>query len=239
MSLKNALSRLTADPAPAPQPAPVVVRVEQSAAPLGTAVPLEPEVPRGLTIAAGYALRLLVLGVFVVALFMTLSYFSMLSVPLAIAVLLAAMLFPIADRLKRWGWHPALAALTALLLLLLIVAGLLTFVGQQVAGELPSLIQQTSAGFNTFLTWLGTLPFNIDSAKLKLWLDEGLAWLQSQAAALAGTAASVGAAFGSFFAGLATALVAAFFFAFQGRLIFTSAVGLVVPSSTAWLNGAR
>ncbi len=229
MSLKNALSRLTADPAPAPQPAPVVVRVEQSAAPLGTAVPLEPEVPRGLTIAAGYALRLLVLGVFVVALFMTLSYFSMLSVPLAIAVLLAAMLFPIADRLKRWGWHPALAALTALLLLLLIVAGLLTFVGQQVAGELPSLIQQTSAGFNTFLTWLGTLPFNIDSAKLKLWLDEGLAWLQSQAAALAGTAASVGAAFGSFFAGLATALVAAFFFAFQGRLIFTSAVGLVVP----------
>ncbi|QIK71572.1 AI-2E family transporter [Propioniciclava coleopterorum] len=204
---------------------PVLVTLEQPE----PRVPLEPDVPRGLTIAAGYALRFLVLGVFVVGLFMTLSYFSMLSVPLAIATLLAAMLFPIADRLRRWGWHPALAALTALLLLLLVVAGLLTFVGQQVAGELPSLIQQTSAGFNTFLAWLGTLPFNIDSDRLTGWLNEGLAWLQTQASALAGTAASVGAAFGSFFAGMATALVAAFFFAFQGRLIFSSAVNLLVP----------
>lgn len=229
MSLKSIVARLTAERAPAPQPAPVVVRVEQPAAQPATAVPLEPDVPRGLTIAAGYAIRLLVLGVFVVALFSTLSYFSLLTVPLAVAILLAAMLFPIAEQLKRWGWHPAVAALTALLLLLLVVAALLAFVGQQVAGELPSLIQQSSAGMSAFLTWLGTLPFHIESAQLRQWLNEGLVWLQSQAATLAGTAASVGAAFGSFFAGLATALVAAFFFAFQGRTIFSAGLNLLVP----------
>lgn len=229
MSLINALSRLftpeRSTPEPAPVVQPVVVKLEQPE----PKVSLEPDVPRGLTIAAGYAWRLLLLGVGVFALYQVLSYFSLLTVPLGIAVLLSAMLYPLAQRLRKWGWHPAVAALVALLVLLLIVAGLLTFVGQQVASEFPALVVQATAGFQAFLSWLDTLPFHVDSSQLDKWLADATTWLQSQAAALAGTAASVGAAFGSFFAGLATALVAAFFFAFQGRLIFSSAVNLLVP----------
>lgn len=230
MTLSNALARLFSPrEAAVSVPQPLVVQVEQPEH-SEPHVDLAPEIPAGLTIAAGYTWRLLLLGVGMVGLFMALGYFSQLTVPLAIAILLAAMLHPIADRLKRWGWPPALAALAALLLLVLIGAGLLGFVGQQVAGEFPSLVDQTSAGFSSLVAWLGTLPFGFQPSQMSHWIQMGTQWLQTQAASLAGAAAGVGAAFGNFFAGLATALVAAFFFAFQGRMIFTNTVNVVVPS---------
>lgn len=190
---------------------------------------LEPDIPRGLTIAAGYAWRLVLLGVGVVALYYVLSYFSQLTVPLGIAILLTAMLYPLTTLLRRWGWPPALAAVVALLALVLVVAGLLGFVGTQVAAEWPELIEQSREGFQALVAWLGTLPFGIDDARLNDWIAQGTAWLQTQASTLAGAAATFGAAFGSFFAGLATALVATFFFAYQGRRIFAGSVEVLVP----------
>lgn len=106
MTLSNALARLFSPrEAAVSVPQPLVVQVEQPEH-SEPHVNLAPEIPAGLTIAAGYTWRLLLLGVGMVGLFMALGYFSQLTVPLAIAILLAAMLYPIADRLKRWGWPP-------------------------------------------------------------------------------------------------------------------------------------
>lgn len=229
MSLIPALRRLF-DPAPtsSTQPAhPVIVQVPAPV--VDRRADLEPDIPRGLTVAAGYAWRLGLLGLGVVALFYVLAYFSQLTVPVGMAILLAAMLHPVVATLRRLGWPPALVAVVSLLLLVVVVAGLLTFVGTQVAAEWPALLEQSREGFQALVAWLATLPFGIDQARLNDWIAQGTAWLQTQASALAGAAASVGAAFGSFFAGLATALVAAFFFAFQGRQIFSGSIEVLVP----------
>lgn len=226
MSLIASLSRLFA---PAPERAEPPVVVVQSPPPEPPRASLEPDIPRGLTVASGYAWRLLLLGVGVFALFHVLAYFSQLTVPVGLSILLAAMLYPLVGLLRRWGWHPAVAAIVSLLLLVLVVAGLLTFVGTQVVAEWPELLEQSREGFQALVAWLGTLPFGIDDARLNEWIAQGTAWLQGQASALASTAASVGAAFGNFFAGLATALVAAFFFAYQGRQIFSGSLNVLVP----------
>ncbi len=226
MSIIPALRRLLG-PAPATPVEPVIVQVPVPAE--DRRADLEPDIPRGLTVAAGYAWRLGLLGVGVWALFQVLAYFSQLTVPLGIAILLAAALYPLVSLLRKWGWPPALAANVALLLLVVVVIGLLAFVGQQVVAEWPELLEQSRAGFQALVAWLGTLPFGIDEARLNDWIAQGTAWLQTQASVLASTAASVGAAFGNFFAGLATALVAAFFFAYQGRRIFAGSVEVLVP----------
>ncbi|HHU40193.1 MAG TPA: AI-2E family transporter [Propionibacterium sp.] len=227
MPLIPTLRRLLG-PEPTPRPAePVVVQVpvpEQD-----RRADLEPDIPRGLTVAAGYAWRLAALAVGVYGLYWLLSYFSQITVPVGIAILLAAMLYPLTQILRRLKWPPALAAITALFVLVLVVVGLLGFVGQQVAAEWPELLEQSREGFQALVAWLGTLPFGIDDARLNEWIAQGTAWLQTQASVLAGAAASFGAAFGSFFAGLATALVAAFFFAYQGRQIFAGSVNVLVP----------
>ena len=227
MSLMPVLRRLLG---PEPRPAePIIVQVPVAAEPAEPRASLEPDIPRGVTVAAGYAWRLIFIGVAVYAVYRVLSFFSQITVPVGMAILLAAMLFPVTTQLKKWKWPPALAAIVSLLGLVIIVLGLLGFVGQQVAAEWPELLDQSRAGFQALVAWLGTLPFGIDDARLNEWIAQGTAWLQGQASSLASAAASFGAAFGSFFAGLATALVAAFFFAYQGRRIFAGSVEVLVP----------
>ena len=227
MSLMPVLRRLLG---PEPRPAePIIVQVPVPAEPVEPKASLEPDIPRGVTVAAGYAWRLIFIGVAVYAVYRVLSFFSQITVPVGMAILLAAMLFPVTTQLKKWKWPPALAAIVSLLGLVIIVLGLLGFVGQQVAAEWPELLDQSREGFQALVAWLGTLPFGIDDARLNEWIAQGTAWLQGQASSLASAAASFGAAFGSFFAGLATALVAAFFFAYQGRRIFAGSVEVLVP----------
>ncbi|TBT83945.1 AI-2E family transporter [Propioniciclava sinopodophylli] len=227
MSLMPVLRRLLG---PEPRPAePIIVQVPVPAEPAEPKASLEPDIPRGVTVAAGYAWRLIFIGVAVYAVYRVLSFFSQITVPVGMAILLAAMLFPVTTQLKKWKWPPALAAIVSLLGLVIIVLGLLGFVGQQVAAEWPELLDQSREGFQALVAWLGTLPFGIDDARLNEWIAQGTAWLQGQASSLASAAASFGAAFGSFFAGLATALVAAFFFAYQGRRIFAGSVEVLVP----------
>ena len=227
MSLMPVLRRLLG---PEPRPAePIIVQVPVAAEPAEPRASLEPDIPRGVTVAAGYAWRLIFIGVAVYAVYRVLSFFSQITVPVGMAILLAAMLFPVTTQLKKWKWPPALAAIVSLLGLVIIVLGLLGFVGQQVVAEWPELLDQSREGFQALVAWLGTLPFGIDDARLNEWIAQGTAWLQGQASSLASAAASFGAAFGSFFAGLATALVAAFFFAYQGRRIFAGSVEVLVP----------
>ena len=227
MSLMPVLRRLLG---PEPRPAePIIVQVPVPAEPAEPKASLEPDIPRGVTVAAGYAWRLIFIGVAVYAVYRVLSFFSQITVPVGMAILLAAMLFPVTTQLKKWKWPPALAAIVSLLGLVIIVLGLLGFVGQQVVAEWPELLDQSREGFQALVAWLGTLPFGIDDARLNEWIAQGTAWLQGQASSLASAAASFGAAFGSFFAGLATALVAAFFFAYQGRRIFAGSVEVLVP----------
>lgn len=189
----------------------------------------EPETPRGLAIAAGYAWRLLVLVGIGAVLVMGLQFFSMVTVPVGIAILLTAMLFPVTQRLIAWGWPGWLAALSSLLGMVLLVAGLMVFVGQQVSGQWPQLVDQSVDGFQSLLQWLAQGPLHIDQAQVDGYFQQARTWIESEASRLASAAAGVGAAFGTFLAGAATAIVATFFFAFQGRTIFRGGVDLFVP----------
>lgn len=193
-------------------------------------IPMDPYIPGGLTIFAGFAWRILLVGAFALGIFAVLAYFSEIAVPVAIAILLTAMLYPLTQRMiRRWHWNKFAAAAASLVVLFAVVGALLALVGSQVAGQWPSLVRQFSAGFSALVGWVGTLPLGIDQAQLNSWVDTGLTWLQSQAAALAGAAASVGTAFGHFFAGLGIALFTTFFFAAEGRRIFAGAVQVLMP----------
>lgn len=232
MSLLAALGRLLSSSpdapttsAPAPVPAAPTVQV---VAPEPRA-DLEPEIPRGLTVVTGYVLRLGLIGLGILGAFHVLAFFSQVTVPVAIGVLLTAMLFPISERLKRWGVKPVLAAVISLLLLILIVAGLLVFVGQQVHKEWPELVAQSGTGFKSLLDWLATLPFGIDQARIDGWTAAGQEWLQQQSSRGGELAKTATSAFGNFVAGLLTALVVFFFFTYQGRQLFRGTIDVVVP----------
>lgn len=235
MALRDLLALLLREPTPAPGsplPTHLVAPVVPEATDTIAVVEPEPDpaIPDGVTVAAGWAWRLLAIGALVVGLWWVMTYFSAITVPIATALLLTALLFPSVMQLRGWGWHPAAAAATALLGMIVIVVGVLVGVGAQVTAEAPMLVDQTLASVDQLLAWLSGGPLGIDSTQIDAWWEQAKTWVTASQAQIAAMAASAGAWFGNFFAGLAIALVATFFFAYQGRQIFGTVTGTLVPA---------
>lgn len=169
----------------------------------------------------------LVIAAVVAGFWWLLRYFSGVAVPLAVAVLLAALLSPLNGRLREWKWPPLLSAIGCLLATAVVIGGVFVAIGAQVARELPVLIDQSVVAFGTVVDRLATGPLQIDQAQLDGYLQQLTSWINDSRAQLAALAASAGVGVGHFLAGLAIALIATFFFLASGRQIWTSTVTLV------------
>ena len=184
-------------------------------------------VPQGIVTAADWAWRVLVIAGLVALLWWLLTYFSAVSVPIAVAMLLTALLTPLNRILRRWNWPPALAAAGSLLAMALVIAGVFAAIGAQVVREWPELWTKALAGFGTFLNWLATGPLHIDQAQLDTYIAQVTEWVNDSLAELAAIAGRAGVGVGHFFAGLAIALIATFFFLASGRQIWAGVTSLL------------
>lgn len=226
-----AVAPATQTPLPEGAPAPKAAKAAVTPA---ASVPkrpasLEPDIPRGLTVAAGYAWRLMLLAVFAAALLWAFAYFSAVTIPVVIAILLTAMLTPVKRGLVRAGMGPMGASALSVLLMIVFVVSVFTFVGNQVAQEGPQLVDMFGSGIQSFMAWLRELPYAVNQSALDSWVQQGLDWLRGQATFLASGLASAGVAFGNFAMGLLTCLIVLLFLLGQGRMIFTKTIGLLIP----------
>lgn len=177
--------------------------------------------------ASEWAWRVLVIAAFVGLVWWLLQYFSAVAVPLAVAMLLTALLAPVNERFRGWRWPNPLASAASLLVTAIVVIGVFVAIGAQVARELPQLIASAVAAFGTLLEWLAAGPLHIDQAELDGYFAQITTWVNESQAELAALAASAGVGVGHFFAGLAIALIATFFFLSGGDRIWASIVTLV------------
>jgi predicted PurR-regulated permease PerM len=183
--------------------------------------------PVGLRVAAGWAWRLLLVAGLVAGVIWLVRYFSEVTVPLAVAILLTALLTPLNRWLKRHGVHRVVATLLCLLVLVLIVGGVLTLLGAQIASEAPGLAGNALEGLQQLLTWLGNGPLRIDDAMIQGWIASLTTALKSAAGSIASTAATAGAGVGHFVAGAAIALLTTFFFLLEGERIWAFVTKIV------------
>lgn len=149
-----------------------------------------------------------------------------LSVALAATLFLAALLDPVASRLRRHRAPPALAALTAVLLLLGLLGGTITLIWQLSADQFTDLSDQLDEGLNRtrdFLT--STLP--ISQEQLTEWSRRLLAGLRRAAPDPVTGATTVAEAA----AGLLLVLVLLFFLLKDGRPMWRWILGWVAERS--------
>jgi len=184
-------------------------------------------VPQGVVTASEWAWRVLVIAAVLLGLWWLLRYFSAVAVPVAVAVLLTALLTPILRFPLRWGWPPMLAAAGSMVAVALLLGGVFSAIGVQVVREWPALFRQSAAGLRSLIEWLGTGPLGISQAEIDGYLASLTQWVNESAAVIAGAAASAGAGLAHFFAGAAIALISTFFFLSGGKGIWTSALTLV------------
>ncbi|MCD9153762.1 AI-2E family transporter [Aeromicrobium duanguangcaii] len=178
------------------------------------------EIPIGVEIAAAWAWRLVLLGAAGYLLIRVLGYFSEVTVPIAIAALLAALTVGAVDWLARHGVPRLAAALTVVLGLLLTVIGLIGVVGQQLSTQFDDLRDSVIQGIDQVQNWARTGPLDLSDRQLDNWIDRLEKAISSSDSAIFSQATEVGVQIGHFVAGFLVTFFTLFFFLYEGARIW-------------------
>jgi len=185
------------------------------------------QVPWGLDLAAAWSWRFLVIAAAGYAIFWTFGRFAVVTVPLAIALLLAALVAPWVTALRRLGVPRSVGAITGVVATLAVVASLLTFAGQQVVTGATDLADQVVKGLDQILTWLQDGPLNASESQVNDYIaqiqDALTDWSKSGALE---QVTEVGTAIGHVTAGFFIVLFSMYFFLADGERIWSWMVRL-------------
>ena len=207
------------------------VRAERRAAPAFSTGPSNfsrAQVPWGLDLAAAWGWRLIVIIVAVLGLLWTLRFFAVITLPLAVSLLVAALAIPVVHALRRVGLPRGAAAGIVMVLGIGTVALLLTFVGQQVAQGASDLAGSVVTGLDQVREWLRSGPLNVSDSQLDGYIKE----IQGAVTDSTGTngvvtrVTEVGTAVGHVVAGFFIVLFSTYFFLADGDRIWAWMVRL-------------
>lgn len=141
-------------------------------------------VPHGLRLAAAVSWRLLAVGAALYALGTVAGYMARLVVPLAIALLLAALLAPGVGYLVKLRIPRPLVITQVVIGGLLALGGLLTFIVITFVNGLPGLVDQLTQSLETIRNWLTIGPLHLTEQELQNIFDEITTTLRENQAAI-------------------------------------------------------
>jgi predicted PurR-regulated permease PerM len=201
-------------------PAPVPIVVDRS-------TPGEKHVPWGIDLAASWAWRFLVIAAAAYVILWLVAFFAVVAIPVAIALLVSALVIPLVDGLHRVGLPRGLSALLVVFLVLAFIAALLTFAGQQVATGAQDLADQASAGLEEIKDWLKTGPLHASDSQINDYIQRAQDGLKNTGKHVdLGNVTEVGTALGHVLAGFFIVLFSTYFFLADGERIWAWAVRL-------------
>jgi len=181
------------------------------------------QVPWGLDLAAAWAWRLSIIVVAALGLLWAMRFFAVITVPIAIALLAAALATPLVNGLRRIGLPRGLAAGVVLILGLGTLTLLLSFVGQQVAQGATDLADSTVEGLGQIRDWLRTGPLGITESQLDGYIEQVQEGISSstQSDGVMTRVTEVGTAVGHVVAGFFIVLFSTYFFMADGERIWS------------------
>ncbi len=199
-------------------------------------LPIEPgttnlargQVPYGVDLAAAWAWRFLVIAGAGYLILWLLAYFSLIAVPVAIALLITALASPLVRVMTRGRVPRGLATGLVVLGGLATVGLLLTFVGAQVASGATDLADSVVAGIDEIKDWLKNGPLHATDSQI----DDALGGLQdaiissTQEGGAVTRTVEVGTALGHVVAGFFVVLFSTYFFLADGERIWAWLVRL-------------
>lgn len=178
-----------------------------------------------LTIRIGaYAWAMIGIVAVVVLVLLVIGRLSIVTIPLVIALFPAAVLTPLADRLKGRGLRDALVATVLVVGTLLVIGGTFTVLVPVVSGEIDDLSAQFTQGIEDLRTFLARGPFGLAPINLDDLIEQARERIQSADMFSSGAVTSVAGQAGRFLTGLAVFIIALFFYLKDG------------PDLAAWLR---
>jgi putative heme transporter len=217
---------------PGPEPVPVIPTGPSNLAPA--------QVPWGVDLAAAWAWRFLVIVAAGYVVFRALGFFAVIALPLAVALLIAALVSPVVRGMNRVGVPHRLAAGFVVIGGIAFVALLLTFAGQQVAQGASDLADQVVEGLDEVRNWLQTGPLNATDSQINDVIQSAQDAIarQTQEGGALSRLTEFGTAVGHVVAGFFIVLFATFFFLADGERIWAWLVRLAPRAAREHVDGS-
>lgn len=139
---------------------------------------------------------------------------TVVTIPLVLALIFASAFAPVMTWLRSRGVPSIAATLLALLAILVILGAVSWLIVWAVRDQWDELYAKAQQGFDNLLTWVGTLPFDIDQGQIDEWvasLTDFVTSAQFGSGALAGVGVVA-----NFVTGLVLMIVMLFFFLKDG-----------------------
>jgi predicted PurR-regulated permease PerM len=198
------------------------------------------QVPWGVDLAAAWSWRLIVIAAATYGVAWTFAYFAVITLPLVVALLIAALVGPIVRALHAVGLPRSLSAGMVVVLGIGAVGLLLTFVGQQVAEGATDLADQVVVGLDQVRNWLRDGPLGVSDSQLDTWIDATQSAISSSTreGGVLGRVTEVGTAVGHVVAGFFIILFATYFFLADGDRIWSWLVRLSPRAAREHVDGS-
>ena len=177
--------------------------------------------------AAAWAWRLLVLLAAVVVVLLITRRLEMIVVPVALALMLSALLLPGVDWLDQHGVTRGLAVFLLLLSGLAVLAGVLSFVVDQFVDGVPGLVEQVTQVINSTQRWLVEGPLHLSPEQINGAGNTAIDTLRNNQAKLTSGALSTAEIITKIVTGAFVTLFTLIFFLYDGRGIWRFTVKLV------------
>jgi len=184
------------------------------------------QVPWAVDLAAAWSWRMLVIAAAAFAVGWVVAQFSVIVMPLVIALLIAALAAPAVEASARVGFPRSLAAVLVVLGGLGAVVLLLTFVGQQVAQGFNDLAQQVVSGLGQIRGWLRTGPLQASESQISEAIRQAQDLVISSNEEMVTRLTDIGTVLGHVVAGFFIVLFATYFFLADGGRIWAWLVRL-------------
>ncbi|MCA0436096.1 MAG: AI-2E family transporter [Actinobacteria bacterium] len=185
-------------------------------------------IPVQLQVAAGYAWRLIVVAIALWGLGQILAATTAVVIPLAVALLLTALLMPIAVLLNhRLNIPRHAASAITVLAFLAIVIGLLSLAGTRLVAGVTDLVDQAGLGIDRVTDWLQNGPLHIGGDKIAEYIQTGREWVSENSQTLSRGALRASGTATEFAAGTLIAMISTFFFLAEGDRIWAWLVRLM------------
>ena len=191
------------------------------------------EVPHSLRIAAAWSWRLIAVGVVGWALLRFVGIISVVVIPLAVALLLSALLAPAVGWMRHLRLPPSLATFLVLVLGLAAVGGTLTLVVTQFIDGVPQLTENASAGVRQIQDWARTGPLHLSDEQVDQAIASAQNWVNENTSSLTTAGVATAATVAELLTGAVLVLFATFFFLRDGRKIWRFVVRLF-PINARW-----
>jgi len=193
--------------------------------------------PNGMKIAGAWSWRVLaVVGVLVVFGLVVIQLKEIV-IPFMVAILVSALLVPIAQLLVRHRWPKALAVAVTMLGALAVVAGLISLIVWQIREGSSDIQNRSISAYEDFQKWLD-VTFNINTDEFNDYLGQAWSAIQEDSASLWSGALSVGSTAGHFLAGFLLVIFATLFILIDGRGIWNWFVRIAPTKARAAVDGS-